>query len=221
MPDCAELVERGAHARRLVLAGRDDHLGAGGLQRVGGEPRRRAADDDGQRQPRRAADELGVERQPALGVEHDAARLARGALDPGGELRVVGERGADPDDDGVALARQWCDSSRDASPEIHFESPVRVATLPSSVIADLKRTCGRPVRACLRNAWLSSRARTAGSPSATTTSMPSSRRIPSPRPDALSVGSSEATTTRAIPASTIASVHGGVCPWWQHGSSET
>ena len=98
---------------------------------------------------------------------------------------------------------------------------MRVATLPSSVIADLKSTNGRPVRACLRNGWLSSRARVASSPSATSTAMPSSRRIPRPRPEAFSVGSSEATTTRAKPASRIASVHGGVRPVWQHGSSET
>ena len=64
-------------------------------------------------------------------------------------------------------ARQWCASRRESSPEIHFESPVRVATLPSSVIADLNSTHGRPVRACLRNGWLSSRARAASSPSAT------------------------------------------------------
>jgi hypothetical protein len=102
-----------------------------------------------------------------------------------------------------------------------LESPVRVATLPSSVIADLNRTHGRPVRACLRNGWLSSRARDRSSPSATATSIPSSRRIPRPRPEAFSVGSSEATTTRAIPASISASVQGGVWPWWQHGSSET
>ena len=98
---------------------------------------------------------------------------------------------------------------------------MRVATFPSSVIADLKSTHGKPVRACLRNGWLSSRARADSSPSATATSIPSSRRMPSPRPDAFSVGSSEPTTTRAMPASISASVQGGVCPWWQHGSSET
>jgi hypothetical protein len=63
--------------------------------------------------------------------------------------------------------------------------------------------------------------RAATSPSASATTTPSSRRIPSPRPEAFSVGSSEATTTRANPASRIASVHGGVRPVWQHGSSET
>src|SRR4051812_27407126 len=88
-------------------------------------------------------------------------------------------------------------------------------------MADLKTTWGRPVRACLRKAWLRQRARAANSPSATTTSTPSSRRMPRPRPEAFSVGSSEPTTTRARPASMIASVHGGVWPWWQQGSSET
>ncbi len=75
----AELVERRAHARGLVLARRDDHVGAGDLERVGLQPRGGAADDDGERQLGRAAHELGVERQPPLGVEHDAARLARRA----------------------------------------------------------------------------------------------------------------------------------------------
>ena len=98
---------------------------------------------------------------------------------------------------------------------------MRVATLPSRVIADLNSTHGRPTRACLRNAWLSSRALVASSPSASTTSTPSSRRIPRPRPAAFSVGSSEPTTTRLIPACTIASVQGGVLPSWQHGSSDT
>ena len=200
MPVGAELGERAAHARLLVLAGGDDDLGAGHL-----EPVRRARAARRARRRRSAADlagrlhELRVEREPALGVEDDAARLAHDAVDARGELRVVGQRGADPDATASTAARQWCASPRLSSLEIHFESPVRVATLPSSVIADLKRTHGRPVRACLRKAWLSSRARAASSPSATSTSMPSSRRIPRPRPEAFSVGSSEATTTRAMP----------------------
>ncbi len=45
--------------------------------------------------------------------------------------------------------------------------------------------------------------------------------MPSPRPDALSVGSSEATTTRLMPDSRMAAVHGGVRPVWAQGSSET
>src|ERR671918_7495 len=118
-------------------------------------------------------------------------------------------------------ARQRCARARLASPEIHCESPLTVATLPSSVMADLKTTSGRPVRACLRKGWFRRRAFSAGSPSIQTTSTPSSRRIPGPRPAALVVGSSDAITTREMPASRIASVQGGVRPWWAHGSSET
>jgi hypothetical protein len=90
---------------------------------------------------------------------------------------------------------------------------VRVATLPSSVIADLKITSGRPVRACLRKGWFRILAASPICPSTKSTLTPSSRRIPGPRPAALGVGSSEAITTREIPAETIASVHGGVRPW--------
>ena len=120
-----------------------------------------------------------------------------------------------------ASARQRCERARLASPEIHCESPVRVATLPSSVIADLKITSGRPVRACFRKGWFRRRALAASAPSAIVTSRPSSRRMPGPLPAALGVGSSEAITTRAMPAPRIASVQAGVRPWWQQGSSET
>ena len=117
--------------------------------------------------------------------------------------------------------RQRCTRARLASPEIQCESPVRVATLPSSVMASLSTTWGQPVRACFRNGWLIRRAARATSPSTVSTSMPSSRSTPRPRPLTFAVGSSEATTTRLIPASRIASVHGGVRPVWAHGSSET
>ena len=47
-------------------------------------------------------DELGIEREAAGGVEDDTARLVADALDPRGELRVVGQRGADAHRHGVA-----------------------------------------------------------------------------------------------------------------------
>ena len=103
MPARAELDERVAHAVGLVGAGGDDDLGARDLQRVDRGARRGAGDDDGQRHLGGAAHELGVERQPGLGVEDDPARLARDALDARGQLRVVGQRGADADDHGVDL----------------------------------------------------------------------------------------------------------------------
>ena len=63
-------------------------------------------------------------------------------------------------------ARQRWASRRLASPEIHFEAPARVATRPSRLRADFSDHQGRPVRACLRKAWLSSRAAAASGPSA-------------------------------------------------------
>ena len=68
------------------------------------------------------------------------------AVDPRGQQRIVGERGADPDRDRVALGPPVVGEPSALLPEIHFESPLRVATLPSSVIADLNSTHGRPVR---------------------------------------------------------------------------
>ena len=85
--------------------------------------------------------------------------------------------------------------------EIQGESPGAVEVWPSSDIASFSVTSGSPVRACLRNGWLSNRAAVASSPAANSTSTPPSRRIPGPRPAAFSLGSSEAITTREIPAS--------------------
>ena len=117
--------------------------------------------------------------------------------------------------------RHRCTSARLDSPEIHFDSPPLVATRPSRVTADFIVTSGLPVRACFRNAWLSSRAAAASAPSANVTSIPSSRSTPGPRPLAFSDGSSAPITTRSTPAAMIASVHGGCLPWCAHGSSVT
>ena len=82
-------------------------------------------------------------------------------------------------------ARQRWTSSRLCSPEIQGESPGAVAVRPSSDIASFRVTSGRPVRACLRKGWLSSRAAVASSPAANSTSTPPSRRIPGPAPGGL------------------------------------
>ena len=119
-------------------------------------------------------------------------------------------------------ARQRCASGRLSSEEIHFESPVRVATLPSSVIADLKSTHGRPVRACLRNAWLS-QPRAGGELAAGDVDghalVAQDAQAAARRPSRS--GRRRRRRRGAMPAARIASVHGGVLPWWQHGSSET
>ena len=109
-------------------------------------------------------------------------------------------------------ARQRWTRARLSSPEIQGESPGAVLVRPSSDIASFSVTSGSPVRACLRKGWLSSRAAAASAPAAKTTSTPPSRRIPGPRPAAFSLGSSEAITTRAIPASSTASTQGGCRP---------
>jgi hypothetical protein len=72
-----------------------------------------------------------------VGVEHDPGGLWWGLIEPGGEQRVIGERRADADRDGVALARQRWTSSRLSTLEIQRESPVGEATRPSSDIAAL------------------------------------------------------------------------------------
>ena len=82
--------------------------------------------------------------------------------------------------------RQRWTRARLSGPEIHFESPPLVAVNPSRLIADFSTTSGRPVIACLRKAWTTRRAAAASAPSAKTTSTPSSRRIPGPRPEAFS-----------------------------------
>ena len=109
-------------------------------------------------------------------------------------------------------ARQRWTRARLRLPEIQGESPGAVVVRPSSDIASFSVTSGRPVRACLRKGWLSRRAAVASSPAAKATSTTPSRRMPGPRPDAFSVGSSEPITTRPIPASRIASTHGGCRP---------
>src|SRR4051794_12384152 len=97
----AERHERGAHAGLLVLPRRHDDVRAGHLERIDRVARRGARDDDRERHLGRRRHELRVQRQTRGRVEDDAPRLAFHAVDAGRELRVVGQRGADPDGDGV------------------------------------------------------------------------------------------------------------------------
>ena len=219
----AELVERGAHPRRLVLARGDDHVGAGDLERVGLQARARRA-----RRRRSAA----ARARPRTSWESSGSRPSesnttrrgwRGdALDPRVELRVVGERGADPDDDGVALGAPVVR----AQPRGLAGDPLRVAGARRDLAVERHRRLEEHVRAA--------RARVLAE-----------RLVEQPRAhgglavgdddlDALVAQDARARGRRpsrsgrrrrrrrgAIPASRIASVQGGVCPWWQQGSSET
>ena len=110
-------------------------------------------------------------------------------------------------------------SSRAASPVIHRDAPSAAAILPSSVMAALSVTCGRPSVTAQRNARFSARASASRTPTVTLT--PAARSRARPRPSTSGCGSPMAATTRATPARTSASAHGGVRPKWAHGSSVT
>ncbi len=113
------------------------------------------------------------------------------------------------------VSRSRMTSARAASPVIHFERPVTVAILPSSVIAALSVNAGRPYWAQVRNGRL---ARSQASRSTPTVTWIRARRSSSMPPPWSGIGSSEPITTRATPASRTAGAHGGVRPWWLHGS---
>ena len=132
----------------------------------------------------------------------------------------------------VWLRLTRCTCSRAFSPVIHLLSPVIVAILPSSVIAHLAVTHGIPVVIYLRNTrfWvfnclmrvaMISPHTVLAACSRTSTSMPAWRNCSTPLPETRGLGSRSPTTTRLMPFSMIASVHGGCCPWWQHGSRVT
>src|SRR6516162_1727681 len=117
------------------------------------------------------------------------------------------------------LARRACARSRAGGPVVDGLSPVATAMRPSSEVASLNVTSGRPSRRRLRKPALTSAASSVQSP--TSTSSPAARSRRSPSPATRGSGSSRATTTRRTPAAISASTQGGVCPQWQHGSRLT
>ena len=85
----------------------------------------------------------------AAGVHHHARGNA-GAGRPGRQQRIVAPRRLPPDHDRIDPPTQRVPDSRDSGLEIHWLEPVRVAILPSSVIAHLAITHGRPVSTSFR-----------------------------------------------------------------------
>jgi hypothetical protein len=120
-----------------------------------------------------------------------------------------------------ARRRQAWPSARAASPVIHWLVPSSSAVRPSSDAAIFMRTQGRP--RCMREKkpMFSSREASPQSPPITSTSIPAARRRAKPAPATRGFGSWTAATTRAMPAATSASQHGGVRPWCEQGSSVT
>ncbi len=90
---------------------------------------------------------------------------------------------------------------------------------PSSVIAHLAITHGRPAPSSFKYGALSRRASSSSTP--TSVSMPMLASSANPRPATSGNGSRIAATTRRMPASRIAATQGGVLPKWRQGSSVT
>ena len=119
----------------------------------------------------------------------------------------------------LARLRQAWPSARAASPVIHWLVPSASAVRPSSETAAFRRSQGRPRSMRETKPMLSSRD---ASPSPShSTAMPAASSRAAPRPETSGFGSRSAMTTRATPAATSASAHGGVRPWCEHGSSVT
>ena len=158
------------------------------LERVGGAARRGARDDDDQRHLGRVGDEL-ARSSGRRAVESKTTRRgwrwtpSMRAVSCGSSASAVPM----PTATASTEARQRC-AERAAR---LARDPLGVAGARGDLAVEAhrrleERPSGRPVRACLRKAWLCRRARAASSPPATSTSTPSSRRMPSPRPDAFS-----------------------------------
>ena len=117
-----------------------------------------------------------------------------------------------------ARARHAWPSARAASPVIHWLAPSISAVRPSRLVATFSPH-PRPPRVIRETKpTLSSRASRSISPNDTSTPAARSRAAPCA---AAGFGSGIAATTRTTPAARIASTHGGVLPWWLHGSSVT
>ena len=223
-PRGAELIERRAHAGGLVLAGGDDHLGAVGLERVGGGARRGAGDDDRERDPsarrgrawsRAAAGRASRTRSGAAGAATPSTR----AVSCGSSASAVPM----PTATASHSARQWC--ARGAA--LLAGDPLRVAAARGDLAVERHRRLEqhpRPPGAGVLAERLVEQpgARRRARRRRRTTSMPSSRRMPEAAPGGVlgRVVGGDDDAARSRPRR-IASVHGGVVPWWQHGSSET
>ena len=111
-------------------------------------------------------------------------------------------------------ARQACPSARAASPVIHWLLPSASAVCPSKDAATFIRTQGVLRTMRLKKPIFNSREATASALSTgkTSTVIPASRSICTPRPDTSGLGSKIATTTLPTLASINALQQGGVRP---------
>ena len=151
-----------------------------------------------------------------VGPRHSAlGRRTSRSVRPGSSARIV----LTPTRMASASCRSFIPSRRASGPVIHFDSPLAVAILPSSVIAAFTVTNGSPAMIQWLNATLISAACSANKPCSTAMPLRLSHR--KARPACSGLGSVAATTTLEMPALMMACVHGGVRPLVEHGSSVT
>ena len=210
----------------LAVAGELDHLGARVPQR--GDPVRIGTRG---RRARRAAPRRPSARAPSPAAAGRAeSKTTRAGWRTSGivdvarrQQRVVGERGADPDGDGVGLRAPAVHERRGSrGRRSTCESPLAVAVKPSRLTADLSVTSGRPVRACLRKGWFSSRAAAASAPSAKLDLDPLVAQDARAAAGGLLARVLAADHHPGDPGGErSASVHGGWRPWCAQGSSDT
>src|SRR3989338_11268823 len=115
--------------------------------------------------------------------------------------------------------RHRCPIRRAVSPVIHRDWPAVVAILPSRLCPTFAITHGNFDTIAFSNGAFSRLASSAITP--LVTRIHERRSFASPRPFVVGFGSRAPITTRATPARTIASEHGGVRPWWLQGSGGT
>ena len=109
--------------------------------------------------------------------------------------------------------------ARDCSLVIHCEEPSDAAARPSKVPAVFSVMCGVRVR-CQCSHGRSTPSEMSSDNTPVRTSRPFDRSHSAP-PDATGFGSATPYTTCRTPDSHTAPVHGGVFPWWWHGSRVT
>jgi len=107
-------------------------------------------------------------------------------------------------------ARIWNTRARACSPVMATGLRPASPTLPSADTANFSATCGR--RCPIRMIWPACARRASSAQSPTSTAMPLSMSRLCPCPATSGLGSSSAETTRAMPALTMASTHGGDLP---------
>ena len=164
-----------------------------------------------------------VGRHPAAAVDHDPQRLPVGVAAAGvadGELRVVGERRARADDDGVAAGAQPVDGGARLGAGDPAAGAVGGGHPAVEGGGDLPDHVGPAARGTPVSQAASAPASASACSTPSSTSTPAARSRSRP-PPASWVGSGTATTTRATPAAISASAQGPVRPVWAHGSRVT